>query len=89
MATMYRSTSQTRRSRLLAGIGAAAIALTTLAAGAGPASADTVTATIPVGTTPFSVAITPDGARAYITNYDSASVSVIETATNTATGTIP
>lgn len=39
--------------------------------------------TIVVGNSPFSIALTPDGTRAYVTNSFSASVSVIDTATNT------
>ncbi|MDV6277516.1 hypothetical protein R3Q06_28900 [Rhodococcus erythropolis] len=39
---------------------------------------NTVTgAPIPVGINPFGVAITPNGARAYVTNFSAASVSVI------------
>ena len=37
-----------------------------------------------VGSTPFAVAITPDGKTAYVTNRDSNSVTPIDTATNTA-----
>src|SRR5260370_5301340 len=47
-----------------------------------------VVATIPVGQYPAGVAITPNGAFAYVTNYNSNSVSVIDTATNTVTGTV-
>jgi YVTN family beta-propeller protein len=52
-------------------------------------AADTVTATIPVGTTPGGVAVSPDGGTAYVPNYDSNTVSAISTATNTVTVTIP
>lgn len=38
----------------------------------------TVTATIPVGRYPKDVAVSPDGRRAYITNADSGTVSVID-----------
>jgi YVTN family beta-propeller protein len=41
---------------------------------------------IPVGLSPLGVAITPDGAHAYVTNNSDGSVSVIDTATNTAVG---
>ncbi len=52
--------------------------------------APTVIATIPVGDTPQGVAVSPDGTRAYVTNYqDDNSVSVIDTATNTVTTTVP
>jgi YVTN family beta-propeller protein len=47
-----------------------------------------VTATIPVGNNPAGVAITPNGTYAYVTNYGSGTVSVINTATNTVTATI-
>jgi len=43
---------------------------------------------IPVGHGPLGVAVTPDGARAYITNGDDGTLSVIDTATNTVTETI-
>jgi YVTN family beta-propeller protein len=49
---------------------------------------NTVTATIPVGTYPEGVAVTPDGSKVYVTNDGSNSVSVIATATNTVTTTI-
>ena len=50
---------------------------------------NTVTATVPVGSEPIGVAVTPDGAYAYVTNYGSGYyVSVISTATNTVTATV-
>lgn len=52
-------------------------------------SANTVTATIPVGSNALGIAVTPDGARAYAVNNSDATVSVISTATNTVTATIP
>jgi YVTN family beta-propeller protein len=42
-----------------------------------------VKATIPVGAAPFRVAVDPDAHRAYVTNHDSGSVSVIDTLSNT------
>ena len=54
---------------------------------------NTVTASIGVGTYPYEVAVSPTGATAYVTNYFSNTVSVINTATNTVTtigvGTYP
>jgi len=50
---------------------------------------NTVTATIPVGTNPYGVAVSPDGSTAYVTNASNNNVSVIATATNTVTATIP
>src|SRR5260370_34424908 len=47
-----------------------------------------VVATIPVGQYPAGVAITPNGAFAYVANFNSNSVSVIDTATNTVTATV-
>ena len=44
--------------------------------------------TIAVGATPVGVAVSPDGARAYVTNDDGDTVSVIDTATNTVIATI-
>ncbi len=49
---------------------------------------NTVTATITVGSEPRGVAVTPNGAYAYVTNEGSGTVSVISTATNTVTATI-
>jgi YVTN family beta-propeller protein len=45
-----------------------------------------VGAPITVGTSPFGIAITPDGTRAYVANNSSATVSVIYTATNQVVG---
>src|SRR5437899_6572939 len=47
-----------------------------------------VVATIPVGQYPAGVAITPNGAFAYVANFNSNNVSVIDTATNTVTATV-
>ncbi|WP_256332130.1 MULTISPECIES: YncE family protein [unclassified Streptomyces] len=44
---------------------------------------------IPVGDTPQGIALTPSGARAYVANRGSNTVSVIDTATNTVTATVP
>ena len=53
-----------------------------------PVQAQTVAATINVGSSPTSVAITPDGEYAYVANFKSNSVSVISTATNTVTANV-
>ena len=45
-------------------------------------------ATVGVGVNPTSVAITPDGAFAYVVNNNSHDVSVIATATNTVVATV-
>src|SRR6266481_5670882 len=54
---------------------------------------DRVVAVIPVQIQPLAVAITPNGAFAYVTNsgwiFGSNSVSVIDTATNTVVATVP
>jgi YVTN family beta-propeller protein len=50
---------------------------------------NTVSATIPVGLTPFGVAVSPDGSKVYVANISSNTVSVIATATNTVSATIP
>jgi YVTN family beta-propeller protein len=44
---------------------------------------------IPVGDSPFLVAVTPDGKHVYVTNLSSNSVSVIDTASNTVAATVP
>jgi len=48
-----------------------------------------IVATIPVGTTPVGVAVTPDGKYVYIENEDSNTISVISSATNKVIATIP
>src|SRR5580704_7617125 len=48
-----------------------------------------VVATIPVGSDPFAVGITPDGRHVYVANISSNNVSVIATATNTVAATVP
>ncbi|MDH6678507.1 DNA-binding beta-propeller fold protein YncE [Rhodococcus sp. LBL1] len=79
MAIVDRPRPQRRLSRgaaaLAAGTFAVAAALTTTVAG--PAAADTVADTIPVGAMPHGVAFSPDGARAYVTNHGDGTVSVI------------
>ena len=51
---------------------------------------NTVVATVPVGSFPSGVAITPNGAFAYVsTGINFGSVSVIDTATNTVVATVP
>jgi YVTN family beta-propeller protein len=45
--------------------------------------------TVPVGSEPLFLAITPDGKHVYVANYDSSIVSVIDTASNTMTATVP
>jgi YVTN family beta-propeller protein len=49
---------------------------------------DAVTATVPVGTVPFGLAVTPAGTRVYVANNSSNNVSVIDTATNTVIATV-
>jgi YVTN family beta-propeller protein len=50
---------------------------------------NTVVATIPVGSNPLGVAITPDGEFVYVTNSGAGTVSVISTASNTVVATMP
>src|SRR5262249_43923096 len=50
---------------------------------------NTVVATVPVGSFPRGVAITPDGTHAYVANSVSGTLSVIDTATNTVVATVP
>jgi len=52
-------------------------------------SANAPAGTIPVESAPVDVAITPDGAFAYVTNSGSDSVSVISTASNSVVATVP
>ena len=51
------------------------------------AAAVTVVDTIPVGPSPFDVAITPDGSRAYVANQGNGTVSVIDTSTRSVIST--
>jgi YVTN family beta-propeller protein len=60
-----------------------------LGRGGNPPLTSSVTATIPVGTHPVWVAVTPDGAHAYVTNSESDNVSVIDLGSNIVTTTIP
>ena len=41
-----------------------------------------------VGSNPIAVAVSPDGTKVYVTNYESNNVSVIDTATNTVISTV-
>jgi YVTN family beta-propeller protein len=50
---------------------------------------NTVTATVPVGLSPYGVAVSSDGARVFVANYNGDTISVISTATNTVTATVP
>ena len=52
-------------------------------------ASNTVVATVPVGGFPIGVAITPDGAFAYVTNIQSDAVSIIAIASNTVVATVP
>ena len=53
------------------------------------AATNTVTATIPVGSEPYGVAVDPATHTVYVTNAGDGTVSVIDAATNTVTATIP
>src|SRR6516165_6992550 len=50
--------------------------------------ANTVVATVPVGSQPAGMAVSPDGARLYVANFVGGSVSVIETSSNAVVATI-
>ena len=49
---------------------------------------ETLTTSIAVGTSPFGLAVTPDGSKVFVCNRDSGTVSVIDTGTNTVIATI-
>jgi YVTN family beta-propeller protein len=51
-------------------------------------SDNSVQSTIPVGTSPRSIAYSPDGTKVYVANYTAGTVNVISTASNTVTKTI-
>ena len=72
----------------LVGVGGAAVAGPV--AGSASGSEDpVVVATVVVGSLPYGVGLDPSGHTAYVANYGSNSVSVIDTTTNTLTTTIP
>jgi YVTN family beta-propeller protein len=48
-----------------------------------------VVATVPTGFFPWTIAVTPDGTRAYVANFNRNTVSVIDTVTNSLLTTIP
>nr|WP_329286906.1 IPT/TIG domain-containing protein [Streptomyces sp. NBC_00691] len=48
-----------------------------------------VAGTIPTGTYPSALALSPDGGRLYVGDFNSNSVAVVDTASNTVTATIP
>jgi YVTN family beta-propeller protein len=50
---------------------------------------NTVVKTVPVGTNPGGVAVTPDGTKVYVTNFGSNNVSVIARPGNTVVATVP
>ena len=52
-------------------------------------SNNSVIASIPVGKRPAGIAITPDGRKAYVINFDSKNVSIIDTQTNKVIDTLP
>lgn len=79
-------------SAALLGAGALFGAGALLGAGAAPATAAPIPVPdviIPVGDWPIDLAVSPSGARAYAVNLASATVSVIDTASNTVIATIP
>jgi len=49
---------------------------------------NTVAATVPVGSLPGGIAVTPDGYFVYVSNFGSNSVSVINTTTNAVVATV-
>ncbi|WP_326782274.1 hypothetical protein OG481_29750 [Streptomyces longwoodensis] len=49
----------------------------------------TVTSTVPTGTAPHGVAVSPDGSLVYVANHDGNSVSVVDAATGATTATVP
>lgn len=49
---------------------------------------NTIVATIPVGSDPGSIAVSPNSQTVYVADYDAATVSVIDAASNTVTFTI-
>lgn len=52
-------------------------------------STNSVTATVPVGSYPYGVAVNPAGTKVYVVNSVSNTVSVIDTSTDSVTATVP
>ena len=52
-------------------------------------ASNTITTTIPVGSIPISLVLTPNGASLYVANGGSSTVSVVDPATNTVVATVP
>jgi YVTN family beta-propeller protein len=74
---------------LTAGVGLSAAAQPAGAATQAPARHPAVTRTIPVGSGPIGVAVSPMTGRIYVTNSVSGTVSVINGRKDTVVGTIP
>lgn len=76
--------------RALATTAALAVSLVSIgaAAGAHAATSPHVIATIPVGSQPWGVAVSPDGSTAYVSNYAGNTISVITLSSMTVTSTI-
>jgi YVTN family beta-propeller protein len=51
-------------------------------------ASDTVIATVPVGWSPFGIAVNPKGTKAYVGSWGEGTIYVIDTATNTVTATV-
>ena len=68
--------------------GSTAVPVAVVISPAAPEVHNTVIATVGVGGTPYKVAVSPDGTRAYVTNYGSGTVSVINTSNNQNIATI-
>ncbi len=49
---------------------------------------NSVKTTVPVGNVPYGVAVTPNGKKVYVANFDDNTVSVIDTTSNTITATV-
>jgi PGF-pre-PGF domain-containing protein len=52
-------------------------------------TSDNSVTTVTVGSRPTGVAVSPDGSKVYVTNNNAATVSVIDTSSNTVTATVP
>jgi YVTN family beta-propeller protein len=84
-----RGTSASLRFRRRAAIINTILAVLMLVGNIPATAAGTVTSTIPVGLSPYGVAVTPDGSTAYVVNSVFGTVSVITVASGTVTSTIP
>lgn len=82
--------TRSTRMRVIAGLTAIGLAVSGAVLAAAPASAvPVVTGTIPVGDGPWGIALSPDGATAYVALANANALDVVDLASGTVTATVP